>query len=156
MTGRLKPKHQRLVLVVVALIALVGAALLASWALRSQASYFYLPEQMAEDPPAPDQAVRLGGMVEQGSLETLADGVTISFTVTGRENSAIPVRFSGIVPDLFVEGSGVVAEGRLGADGVFVADNLLAKHDENYVPRELQDMTEHQAAEMAEDTTVGL
>ncbi|MXO63664.1 cytochrome c maturation protein CcmE [Qipengyuania oceanensis] len=156
MTGRLKPKHQRLVLVVVALIALVGAALLASWALRSQASYFYLPEQMAEDPPAPDQAVRLGGMVEEGSLETLADGVTISFTVTGRENSAIPVRFSGIVPDLFVEGSGVVAEGRLGADGVFVADNLLAKHDENYVPRELQDMTEHQAAEMAEDTTVGL
>jgi len=66
------------------------------------------------------------------------------------------VRFSGIAPDLFVEGSGVVAEGRLGPDGTFIADNLLAKHDENYVPRELQEMTEHQAAKMAEETTVGL
>ena len=67
----------------------------------------------------------------------------------------MPVRFSGIAPDLFVEGSGVVAEGRLGADGTFVADNLLAKHDENYVPRELQGMEQHQAAKMAEETTVG-
>ena len=154
--SRLKPKHQRLVLVVIALVALIGAGLLASYALRNQASYFYLPEQMVQDPPAPDQAVRLGGMVAEGSLQTLADGVTIAFTVTGRGQSAIPVRCSGILPDLFVEGSGVVAEGRLGADGVFVADNLLAKHDENYVPRELEGMTEHQAAEMAEETTVGL
>ena len=68
----------------------------------------------------------------------------------------MPVRFSGIAPDLFVEGSGVVAEGRLGPDGTFVADNLLAKHDENYVPRELQEMEQHQAAKMAEETTVGL
>ena len=66
------------------------------------------------------------------------------------------MRFSGIAPDLFVEGSGVVAEGRLGLGGVFIADNLLAKHDENYVPRELQDMEQHQAAQMAEETTVGL
>ena len=152
----LKPKHQRLVLVVLALIALVGAALLAAYALRNQASYFYLPEQMRDDPPAVGQAVRLGGMVEEGSLRTLEDGVTIAFNVTGRDNSIVPVRFTGIVPDLFVEGSGVVAEGSLGADAVFVADNLLAKHDENYVPRELQGMSEHQAAEMAEETTVGL
>ncbi|MDG6079962.1 cytochrome c maturation protein CcmE [Erythrobacter litoralis] len=152
----LKPKHQRLVLVVLALIALVAAGLLAGYALRNQASYFYLPEQMRDDPPAVGQAVRLGGMVEPGSLMTLSDGVTIDFAVTGRENSRIPVRFSGIVPDLFVEGSGVVAEGRLGPDGIFVADNLLAKHDENYVPRELEGMSEHQAAEMAEETTVGL
>ena len=152
----LKPKHQRLVLVVLALIALIAAGLLAVYALRNQASYFYLPEQMRDDPPAVGQAVRLGGMVEPGSLMTLSDGVTIDFAVTGRENSRIPVRFSGIVPDLFVEGSGVVAEGRLGPDGVFVADNLLAKHDENYVPRELEGMSEHQAAEMAEETTVGL
>ena len=152
----MKAKHQRLVLIVLALVALIGAGLLATYALRNQASYFYLPEQMAENPPEPGQAVRLGGMVEQGSLETLADGVTISFTVTGRENSAVPVRYAGILPDLFVEGSGVVAEGRLAADGTFVADNLLAKHDENYVPRELEGMSEHQAAEMAEETTVGL
>lgn len=152
----IKAKHQRLVLVVLALIALVGAGLLAAYALRNQANYFYLPEQMRDDPPEVGQAVRLGGMVQQGSLETLADGVTIAFNVTGREASVVPVRFTGIVPDLFVEGSGVVAEGSLAADGTFVADNLLAKHDENYVPRELEGMSEHQAAEMAEETTVGL
>lgn len=152
----LKPKHQRLVLVALALLALVGAGLLAAYALRNQASYFYLPEQMLEDPPEVGQAVRLGGMVEQGSLQTAADGVTLTFAVTGNDGSRVPVRFSGIAPDLFVEGSGVVAEGRLGPDGTFVADNLLAKHDENYVPRELQDMDEHQAAKMAEETTVGI
>ena len=152
----MKAKHQRLVLIALALVALVGAGLLAAYALRNQASYFYLPEQMVANPPEPGQAVRLGGMVELGSLETLPDGVTVTFAVTGREDSRIPVRFAGILPDLFVEGSGVVAEGRLGADGTFVADNLLAKHDENYVPRELEGMREHQAAEMAEETTVGL
>jgi cytochrome c-type biogenesis protein CcmE len=152
----LKPKHQRLVLVVLALVALVGAGLLAAYALRNQASYFYLPEQMLADPPEVGQAVRLGGMVEEGSLHTAADGITLTFAVTGNDGSRVPVRFSGIAPDLFVEGSGVVAEGRLGADGIFVADNLLAKHDENYVPRELQEMEQHQAAKMAEETTVGL
>ena len=152
----MKAKHQRLVLIVLALVALIGASLLAIYALRNQASYFYLPEQMVAEPPQPGEAVRLGGMVEAGSLMKLADGVTVTFAVTGRENSRIPVKYSGILPDLFVEGSGVVAEGRLDSGGTFVADNLLAKHDENYVPRELEGMSEHQAAEMAEDTTVGL
>lgn len=151
-----KPKHQRLVLIVVALVALVGAGLLASYALRNQASYFYLPEQMRDTPPAVGQAVRLGGMVETGSLKTLPDGVTITFAVTGRDDARVPVRYRGIVPDLFVEGSGVVAEGRLGADGTFLADNLLAKHDENYVPRELEGMSDEAARKMAKDTTVGL
>ncbi len=151
-----KPKHQRLVLVTLALVALVGAGLLAAYALRNQASYFYLPEQMLSDPPAVGQAVRLGGMVEKGSLQTAPDGVTLTFAVTGNDGSRVPVRFSGIAPDLFVEGSGVVAEGHLGPDGTFVADTLLAKHDENYVPRELQEMDEHQAAKMAEETTVGI
>ncbi|MBX7541950.1 cytochrome c maturation protein CcmE [Qipengyuania sphaerica] len=152
----MKAKHQRLVLVLLALAALFGAVLLAIYALRNQASYFYLPEQMEASPPAVGQAVRLGGMVAPGSLETLSDGITVTFTVTGREDSAVPVRYTGILPDLFVEGSGVVAEGRLDAGGTFIADNLLAKHDENYVPRELEGMSEHQAAKMAEDTTVGL
>ena len=152
----LKPKHQRLVLVVVALIALVAAGLLAAYALRSQASYFYLPEQMRDDPPAIGQAVRLGGMVRPGSIKTEADGVTVNFMVTGNTDDAIPVRYSGILPDLFVEGSGVVAEGSLGTNGVFMATNLLAKHDENYVPKELEGMDTQQAAKMAADTTVGL
>lgn len=156
MTGKLKPKHQRLVLVVIALAAIVGAGILAAWALQNQASYFYLPEQMRENPPAVGQAVRLGGMVEAGTLEREPDGVSVTFTVTGRDDARVPVRYAGLLPDLFVEGSGVVAEGKLGPDGVFVADNLLAKHDENYVPRELEGMEEHQAKEMVEETTVGL
>ena len=145
----MKAKHQRLTLIVIALVALVAAGLLAAWALRNQASYFYLPEQMRAAPPAVGQAVRLGGMVAPGSLKTMADGVTIAFTVTGKGDAAVPVRYSGIVPDLFKEGSGVVAEGSLQADGSFRADNLLAKHDENYVPRELEGMTQAQAAEVA-------
>jgi cytochrome c-type biogenesis protein CcmE len=156
MNARLKPKHQRLVLVVVALVAIVVAGIVAAWALRNQASYFYLPEQMAANPPEVGQAVRLGGMVEEGSLQRLPDGVTVAFMVTGNEDARVPVRYAGLLPDLFVEGSGVVAEGRLGPDGTFVADNLLAKHDENYVPRELMEMDAHRAARMAEETTVGL
>jgi cytochrome c-type biogenesis protein CcmE len=151
-----KAKHQRLTLIAIALVALIAAGLLAAWALRNQASYFYLPEQMRADPPAVGQAVRLGGMVERGSLKTLADGVTIAFMVTGKGDARVPVRFAGIVPDLFEEGSGVVAEGSLQRDGSFRADNLLAKHDENYVPRELEGMSEMQAARVAEETTVGL
>lgn len=147
----LKPKHQRLVLVVIALVALIGAALLAAWALRNQASYFYVPSQIVTEKPAPDQAVRLGGMVQAGSLKTLEDGITVAFVV-GDGDATVPVRFAGILPDLFVEGSGVVAEGKYQTDGTFLADNLLAKHDENYVPRELQDMTEHQAREIVAET----
>ena len=139
----LKAKHQRLALVVIALAALVGAGLLGAWALRSQASFFYVPSDVAKAPPPPGRAVRLGGMVEKGSLKTASDGVTISFIV-GDGKARVPVRYRGIVPDLFVEGSGIVAEGRFDAAGTFVADTLLAKHDENYVPRELKDMTEAQ------------
>ena len=152
MNARLKPKHQRLVLLLLAVAALIGAALLAAWALRNQASYFYVPSDIANDPPAPGQAVRLGGMVEQGSLRTRPDGVTIDFVV-GDGKARVPVTFAGIVPDLFVEGSGVVAEGSLHPDGTFKADNLLAKHDENYMPRELEDMTAAQKRETIAETT---
>ncbi len=143
MTAAFKPKHQRLVLVIIALVALIGAGLLAAWALRNQASYFYVPSDIAANPPAAGQAIRLGGMVEQGSLKTRADGVTIDFVV-GDGKARVPVSFAGILPDLFVEGSGVVAEGAMQADGTFQATNLLAKHDESYMPRELEDMTAEQ------------
>lgn len=147
----IKAKHQRLALLVVALVALIGAALLAAWALRNQASYFYVPSDITAKPPAVGEAVRLGGMVEKGSLKTRADGVTVDFVV-GDGKARVPVTFSGIVPDLFVEGSGVVAEGSLQPDGTFKADNLLAKHDENYMPRELEDMTEAQKREAVAET----
>ncbi|MDP4605009.1 MAG: cytochrome c maturation protein CcmE [Erythrobacter sp.] len=152
----MKAKHQRLALVIAALIAIIAAGLIAAWTLRNQANYFYLPEQMAATPPDIGQAVRLGGMVKAGSITTEADGVTVNFMVTGNTDDAIPVRYSGILPDLFVENSGVVAEGSLGPNGVFMATNLLAKHDENYVPKELEGMGADQAAKIAADTTVGL
>ena len=151
----IKPKHQRLVLLSLALVAIIAAGLLAAWALRNQANYFYLPDQMMADPPEVGQAVRLGGMVAEGSIETLDDGVTVAFVVTDQGEARVPVRYTGILPDLFVEGSGVVAEGSVGNDGVFIADNLLAKHDENYVPRELQDMAQHQGEAGPQDTVVG-
>lgn len=147
-----KAKHQRLILVAIALVALIAAGLIAAWGLRNQASLFYVPSQIAADPPRPDQAVRLGGMVVSGSIKTQPDGVTIHFIV-GDGDARVPVRYSGIVPDLFVEGSGVVAEGRLLANGTFDADTLLAKHDENYVPRELEHMTAAQKKATVAETT---
>ena len=152
MNAGLKPKHQRLVLVSIALVALVGAALLAAWALRNQASYFYVPSDIAAKPPQPGQDIRLGGMVEQGSLKTRADGVTVDFIV-GDGKARVPVTFTGILPDLFVEGSGVVADGAMRVDGTFVASNLLAKHDESYMPRELEDMDAAQRREVVAETT---
>lgn len=151
MSTAIKPKHQRLVLLAIALVVLIAAALLAAWALRSQASYFYVPSDMLANPPEEGRAVRLGGMVEKGSLKTQPDGVTLAFVV-GDGKARVPVRFRGIAPSLFVEGSGVVAEGRLGPGGTFIADNLLAKHDENYVPRELKDMDQHQAKQVVAET----
>ena len=147
----IKAKHQRLILVLIALVALIGAGLLAAWALRNQASYFYLPADIAANPPEAGRAVRLGGMVQNGSLKTAPDGVTVHFMV-GDGKARVPVTFKGIVPDLFKEGSGVVAEGRMAPDGTFVADNLLAKHDEKYVPREMKDMTEAQARAAVKET----
>lgn len=140
MSTGIKAKHQRLVLIAVAMVAIIGAGLLAAWGLRNQASYFYLPSEIVAEAPGADQAVRLGGMVEMGSIQTAADGVTVQFIV-GDGDARVPVSFTGLVPALFVEGSGVVAEGSLSADGTFIATNLLAKHDENYMPRELEGMT---------------
>lgn len=152
----MKAKHQRLVLVIIAFAALIAAGAVFVWATRNQLSYFYFPEEMAAEPPAAGRAVRLGGMVQKGSIKTEADGVTVTFVVTGKTADTVTVRYRGILPDLFVEDSGVIAEGSLGKDGVFVATNLLAKHDENYVPKELEGMGTEQAAKMVTDTTVGL
>jgi cytochrome c-type biogenesis protein CcmE len=129
----MKAKHQRLTLALLALAAVIGAALLALSALKDQASFFYAPSDVVKDGLPLGKAVRLGGMVEAGSVKHLADGVSIHFVVTDGK-ATVPVRFSGIVPDLFREKSGVVAEGQFQQDGSFVATNLLAKHDEKYMP----------------------
>ena len=133
---RMAAKNQRLILVLLALAAVVAAALLALSALRDQAAFFYAPSDVAKNGLPLGKAVRLGGMVEAGSVRRAADGVTVRFVVTdGRATT--PVTFAGIVPDLFRERSGVVAEGQFQPSGAFIATNLLAKHDEKYMPPEL-------------------
>ena len=132
----MKAKHQRLVLVLVAVLAMIGAALLAMSALKDQAAYFYAPSDAVRDKVEPGRAIRLGGMVAEGSIKRAADGVSVRFVVTDGART-IPVRFKGITPDLFKEKSGVVAEGAFAADGTFVATGILAKHDERYMPPQL-------------------
>ena len=135
----MKPKTQRLVLVGTALVALLAAVLLAMIGLRSQASFFYTPADIAAGKAREGEPMRLGGMVEKGSVKHEADGVTIHFIVTDGK-AATPVTDRGIVPDLFREGSGAVAEGRM-QGGTFVADTILAKHDERYMPPELGNLS---------------
>ena len=141
----MKPKNQRLVLVAAALAALVIAVMLAMWGLRDRASYFLTPTDIATGKAESGRAVRLGGMVEKDSVQRQADGVTIRFVLTDGM-AQTPVTYRGIVPDLFREGSGAVAEGRLQGN-MFVADTILAKHDERYMPPELGNLTaEHKAS----------
>jgi len=140
----MKPKNQRLVLVGAAMFAILVAVLLAMWGLRERASYFYTPADIAAGKAVQGRSMRLGGMVERGSIFRQPDGVTIRFVLTDGK-AETPVVYRGIVPDLFREGSGAVAEGRL-QNGAFTADTILAKHDERYMPPELGNLSaEHKA-----------
>jgi cytochrome c-type biogenesis protein CcmE len=131
----MKAKHQRLILALAALTAVIGSGVLAMSAIGERASYFYAPGDIAREGAPQGRHVRLGGMVTQGSLKRASDGVTLNFIVHD-EAHQVPVVFKGIPPDLFKEGSGVVAEGSF-QGGTFVASNLLAKHDENYKPPQM-------------------
>jgi cytochrome c-type biogenesis protein CcmE len=145
----MKPKNQRLVLVSAALVAGLAAVLLAMWGIRDQASFFYTPADIVSGKAADGRSARLGGMVKRGSIQHGADGVTIRFVLTDGK-AETPVIYRDIVPDLFREGSGAVAEGRV-QNGVFIADKILAKHDERYMPPELGNLTaEHQAGKTLE------
>jgi cytochrome c-type biogenesis protein CcmE len=131
-----KRKHQRLTLLLLAIGAVLGAVLLAMWGLRGNASFFYAPEDIARQGTPPlDRAVRVGGMVRR--IERLPDGVSIRFTIGDNSRHLIQARYAGITPELFREGSGVIADGRFQADGSFTASEILARHDENYMPPEL-------------------
>ena len=145
----MKPKNQRLVLVGAAIFAILVAVLLAMWGLRERASYFYTPADIAAGKAVQGRSMRLGGMVQRGSIVRQPDGVTISFVLTdGKAETRVVYR--GIVPDLFREGSGAVAEGRL-QNGAFTADTILAKHDERYMPPELGNLAaEHKAGKTLE------
>ena len=144
----MKPKHQRLLLAALAIAAVLAAVLLAMWGLKDRAAYFFTPVEIAAGKAEQGRAIRLGGMVRKGSIRQQADGVTITFIVEDGQ-ARVPVRYSGITPDLFREGSGVVAEGRM-QGRTFVADNILAKHDERYMPPQMG----NQAAEHAAAKTI--
>lgn len=131
---KVKAKTQRLWLVVGALVALGGAGALAFSTLGDKATYFYAPSDLAGI-PTPTNAIRLGGMVEKGSL--VRNGQTVTFVVTDNAKTW-PVTYTGILPDLFREGQGVIAEGKIDpATGRFTAETILAKHDEKYMPPEV-------------------
>ena len=145
-----KPKHQRLVLIVIAALAVGAAVLLAMWGLRDRAAYFFTPSDIAAGKATFGEPARLGGMVAAGSIQRLPDGVSIRFEVSDGA-AQVPVHYRGILPDLFRENSGAVAEGRLDRGGTFVADNILAKHDERYMPPELgKDSAEQKAGKTLE------
>ena len=114
---------------------LAGAAALVLNAFQSNLVFFFSPSQVIAREAPLERAFRVGGMVEKGSVKRQSDGLTVRFNVTDTAKT-IPVVFTGILPDLFKEGKGVVAQGKLGADGVFHATDVLAKHDENYMPPE--------------------
>lgn len=128
------PKRRRLWMLVGSLAVLGVAAALVLTALNDNIVFFYSPTQLAEKKPGPAQRLRIGGLVEQGSVQK--QGQEVRFVVTDMAKT-VPVVYRGLLPDLFREGQGVIAEGTLGADGVFVAREVLAKHDENYMPPEV-------------------
>jgi cytochrome c-type biogenesis protein CcmE len=128
-----KPRHKRLAAIVGGLAALGVAAALVLNAFRSNLVFFYSPSQVIAKEAPVGKTVRIGGMVETGSVKRERDGLTVRFVVTDTAQT-LPVVYSGILPDLFREGKGVVAQGRLEPDGVFHATEVLAKHDENYMP----------------------
>ncbi|NQW01734.1 MAG: cytochrome c maturation protein CcmE [Rhodospirillales bacterium] len=130
----MKRKHKRLTFVGVALLLLAAAAALVLTAFEDSIVFFYSPTDLISKKPAPDRRLRLGGLVEEGSVEKPGAGLVL-FRVTDTAQ-AVDVSFTGILPDLFREGQGIVAEGHL-IKGVFMADNVLAKHDENYMPPEV-------------------
>ena len=148
----MKPRHLRLAIAGGVLLAVGGIAALVFNAFQSNMVFFYSPTQVGAKEAPVDRTFRIGGLVKEGSVQR--DGVNVSFVVTDTAKS-VPVRFSGILPDLFKEGKGVVAQGKLEGD-IFVAREVLAKHDENYMPPEAADALQkaHQAQQMSQGTLV--
>ncbi len=131
----MKRRHKRIGIIIVTLAGLSIATYLVASAFRNNLVFFFSPTQVAAKEAPVNRTFRIGGLVEEGTLKRESDGLTVRFTVTDTAAS-IPVVYKGILPDLFKEGRGCVAQGRIGADGVFQADEVLAKHDENYMPPE--------------------
>ena len=131
----MKRRHKRIAFIVAGLAALAVAATLVLSAFQNNLVFFFSPTQVAANEAPLNKTFRVGGLVQDGTVKRESDGLTVRFTVTDTAKS-IPVVYKGILPDLFKEGKGCVAQGRLGSDGIFYADQVLAKHDENYMPPE--------------------
>jgi cytochrome c-type biogenesis protein CcmE len=134
----MKRRHKRIAFILVGLAGLSVAAFLALSAFQNNLVFFFSPTQVLAKEAPVNRTFRIGGLVENGTLKREADGLTVRFTVTDTVAS-VPVMYKGILPDLFKEGKGCVAQGRIGNDGVFHAEQVLAKHDENYMPPEAGD-----------------
>jgi len=145
-----KPRHKKLIVIALGVAALGVATALVLRAFNENLVFFFTPSEVVEHKAPQGRTFRIGGMVEKGSLKREADGVTVRFVVTDTARS-LPVQYKGSLPDLFREGKGVVAQGQLGADGVFQAREVLAKHDENYMPPEAAEAVKR-AHETAEKT----
>jgi cytochrome c-type biogenesis protein CcmE len=137
----MKTRHKRMAFIFVGLAGLAVAAGLVLNALNSNLALYISPSDVLAGKAPKDNAFRLGGMVVEGSLQRQEDGLTVHFDVTDNHKT-IPVAFTGILPDLFEEGQGVVAQGRMNEAGMFKATEVLAKHDENYMPPQVADMLE--------------
>jgi len=151
-----KPRHKRIAMIAGGIAALAVAATLILTAFQQNLVFFFTPSQVAANEAPQGKTFRIGGMVEKGSVARQPDGLTVRFTVTDTAKS-IPVMYRGALPDLFREGKGVVAQGRIGADGVFQASEVLAKHDENYMPPEAAEAVKraHETSRKAAQTVVG-
>lgn len=147
----MKARHKRLALIGLGLGGIALIALLVFNAFRSNMVFFFSPTDVAQGKAPTGRAFRIGGLVKAGSVKRQPDGINVKFVVTDTAKS-IPVVYQGILPDLFKEGKGVVAEGKLGADGLFTASQVLAKHDENYMPPEAAHALEQ--AQKAQETIV--
>jgi cytochrome c-type biogenesis protein CcmE len=151
-----KPRQKRIALIAGGLAAIAVAAGLILTAFQQNLVFFFTPSQVAAHEAPQGKTFRIGGMVEKGSVARQPDGLTVRFTVTDTAKS-IPVTYRGALPDLFREGKGVVAQGRIGADGVFHASEVLAKHDENYMPPEAAEAVKRaqETSRKAAQTVVG-
>ena len=149
----MKPRHQRMVAIAAGLALLAIAAALVLNAFQGNIVFFFSPSQIAANEAPLDKTFRVGGMVQAGSLKRRADGLTVEFIVTDTAQT-IPVVYKGLLPDLFKEGKGVVAQGRLGPDGAFHASEVLAKHDENYMPPEAAHALSKAEAEKAAKSVI--
>ncbi len=147
----MKPRHKKLTIIIMSVAALGLSTALVLDVFQSNLVFFFSPSQVAANEAPRGKSFRIGGLVEEGSVKRQSDGITVSFVVTDTAKN-IPVVYTGILPDLFKEGKGVVAQGKLSSDGVFRADEVLAKHDENYMPPEAADALEQ--ASKAQKTVV--